>query len=40
MDLIKAAQSEAKWERGRGRGRGRGTSRAQVAFGGGVDERE
>jgi hypothetical protein len=41
QDLIKAAQSEAKWEkgRGRGRGRGRGPARAQVAFGGGVDQR-
>lgn len=40
QDLIRAAQSESKWERGRGRGfgRGRGGMGAQhVTFGGGED---
>lgn len=40
QDLIRAAQSESKWERGRGRGfgRGRGMMGAQnVTFGGGDD---
>lgn len=42
QDLIRAAQSESKWERGRGRGfgRGRGGQAPQmVTFGGGEEGR-
>jgi hypothetical protein len=40
QDLIRAAQSESKWERGRGRGFGRGRAGYaphMVTFGGGDD---